>query len=182
LRLLVVGTVDSHKRQDIAVSALAQLCGEGLDAALDLVGSEADPDYSAALREQVRRSGLEDRVRFVGHSSEVTELMRAADVLLVPAGEVTPLVLMEAMANGTPAVAARMGSIPDVVVDGESGLLVDPGDAPAMAKTVRRLAAEPELALRLARGGRERVEQQFDARRSHAALHAELSRLAVVSR
>lgn len=179
LRLIVVGTVDSHKRQDIAVSALAHLRAEGFDAALDLVGSEADPVYSASLREQVRRSGLEDRVRFVGHSSKVTELMRAADVLLVPAGEVTPLVLMEAMANGTPAVAARMGSIPDVVVDGESGLLVEPGDARAIAATVRRLAAEPELVLRLARAGRERVEHQFDARRSHAALHAELSRLAV---
>lgn len=179
LRLLVVGTVDSRKRQDVAVSALAELRLEGIDAMLDLVGSEADPAYSAALREQVRCSGLQDRVRFIGHSSNVTEHMRAADVLLVPAGEVTPLVLMEAMANGTPAVAARMGSIPDVLIDGETGLLVQPGDALGMADAIRRLAAEPELAMRLARGGRERVEQHFDARRSHAALRNELARLGV---
>jgi glycosyltransferase involved in cell wall biosynthesis len=181
-RLLVVGTLDSRKRQDLAIEALELLHARGFAARLDIVGSEPDDGYAAALREQVSRAGLEDRVRFVGHSANVREHMRRADALLVPAGEVTPLVLMEAMANGTPAVAARMGSIPDVVVDGESGLLVAPDDPTAMADAIERVATEPELAPRLARGGRARVERHFDAQRSHAALSEELACLAPAQR
>ena len=66
--------------------------------------------------------------------------------MLVPAGEVTPLVLMEAMAHRTPAVAARMGSIPDVIVDGETGLLFEPDDPDGAARAIESLAADPASA------------------------------------
>jgi glycosyltransferase involved in cell wall biosynthesis len=177
--LLVAGTIDSHKRQDVAISALARLRAAGVDAELAIVGRDGDQAYAAGLHELVRNLGIGDHVRFLGESSDVASHMRAADVLLVPAGEVTPLVLMEAMAVGTPVIAARMGSIPDVVVDEESGLLVAPGDADAMAAAVRRLVDQPELGAELARAGRERVETRFDARRSHETLRAELRRLEV---
>jgi glycosyltransferase involved in cell wall biosynthesis len=101
----------------------------------------------------------------------------AADALLLPAGEVTPLVIMEAMALGTPVIAADMGSISDVVVHGESGLLVPPGDAGAFAAAVARLHAEPALATALADGARRRVEERFDQARSHLRLRAEIERL-----
>jgi glycosyltransferase involved in cell wall biosynthesis len=177
-RVLVVGTVDAHKRQDLAISALASLRRAGVPATLELVGPEADAAYGAALRAQVASLGVAGSVTFAGPSGDVGARIRAADVVLVPAGEVTPLVLMEAMALGTPVVAARMGSIPSVVADGESGLLVPPGDAEAMAGAVRRIAADPVLATRLARGGRQRVQQRYDERASHARLEAELVRIA----
>jgi glycosyltransferase involved in cell wall biosynthesis len=97
--------------------------------------------------------------------------------MLLPAGEVTPLVIMEAMALGTPVVAARMGSIPDVVVDGESGLLVEPDAAAGFAAAVARLQHEPGLAPALADGGRRRVEEHFDEARSHLRLREEVQRL-----
>jgi glycosyltransferase involved in cell wall biosynthesis len=176
LRVLVVGTLDAHKRQDLAIEALATLRDEGVDAVLELVGSEADPTYAASLRRRCARADVVDRVQFRGLSSDVPGHMRAADVLLLPAGEVTPLVLMEAMALGTPVVAARMGSISSVVIDGESGLLVPAGDALAMARALRRIATEPALAARLSRGARTRVETHFDEARSHDRLRAELER------
>ncbi|MCW2958744.1 MAG: putative Phosphatidylinositol alpha-mannosyltransferase, partial [Solirubrobacterales bacterium] len=98
-------------------------------------------------------------------------------VLLVPAGEVTPLVLMEAMAHGTPVVAARMGSIPSVVSDGDNGMLVAPGDAGAIAAAIARIATEPELEARLRRGGRRHVELHCDEVCSHERLLTELERL-----
>jgi glycosyltransferase involved in cell wall biosynthesis len=179
LRLLAVGTIDSHKRQDVAVAALARLRDDGLPAELAIVGRVADGAYAEQLHRIVAQLGLDDRVHFVGESSAVEAHMRAADVLLVPAGEVTPLVIMEAMAIGTPVVAARMGSIPDVVIDGESGLLTEPGDADAMARAARRIAEDPQLAEALVQGGRERVETHFDARRSYEALREEIRRVAV---
>jgi glycosyltransferase involved in cell wall biosynthesis len=178
LRLIVVGTVDRHKRQDLAVSALAHLAAEGVDATLELVGLEADSDYAAQLRAQVTQAGLGDRVSFAGQRSDVAQRLLAADALLLPAGEVTPLVLMEAMAHGTPVIAARMGSIADVVGDdGRSGLLVAPDDAAAMAAAVRRVADEPGLAASLSEHGRLRVEQHFDEARSHERLREEIELL-----
>jgi glycosyltransferase involved in cell wall biosynthesis len=70
-----------------------------------------------------------------------------------------------------------MGSIPDVVVDGESGLLVEPDDAAGFAAAVARVQREPGLALALADGGRRRVEEHFDEARSHLRLRKEIERL-----
>jgi glycosyltransferase involved in cell wall biosynthesis len=174
LRLVVVGTIDRHKRQDLAVGALIRLRAAGVDAQLEVVGADADAAYAAEVRELAERAGIAAHVRFTGQSDDVPGHLRRADALLLPAGEVTPLVIMEAMALGTPVVAARMGSIPDVVVDGDSGLLVAPDDPVALAAAVQRLAADPELAAALAAGGRRRVEERFDETDSHARLALEI--------
>jgi glycosyltransferase involved in cell wall biosynthesis len=182
LRLVVVGTIDRHKRQDLAVAAVAALKALGLDAELELVGPEADAAYAEQVRAVAQRAGVAERVRFVGQSSDVPGHLLAADALLLPAGEVTPLVIMEAMAVGTPVIAARMGSIADVVIDGASGLLVAPDDPAAMAAAIDRLHHEPGLARELANGGRARVEQHFDEARSHLRLREEIERLIAVGR
>jgi glycosyltransferase involved in cell wall biosynthesis/peptidoglycan/xylan/chitin deacetylase (PgdA/CDA1 family) len=173
VRLVVVGAVDRHKRQDVAVAAVRALRDRGVEAALTLVGTEADTAYAAELRAQARDLA----VHFAGPTADVASRLLAADALLLPAGEVTPLVAMEAMALRTPVVAASMGSIPDVVDDGVSGLLVEPGDPAALADAVVRLRDERGLAERLAEGGRRRVEERFDERRSHELLSAEIGRL-----
>jgi glycosyltransferase involved in cell wall biosynthesis len=178
LALVVVGTVDRHKRQDLAIDVLGRLVAEGREARLELIGGEADADYARELRERAAAGGVADRVTFSGQRDDVPARVARADVLLLPAGEVTPLVLMEAMALGTPVVAARMGSVADVVgEDGVSGLLVAPDAPDAMAAAVARIADDPELAAGLARQGRLRVEERFDQRRSHARLRAEIDRL-----
>jgi glycosyltransferase involved in cell wall biosynthesis len=171
LRLITVGTIDRHKRQGLAVAALGRLVADGVDATLTFVGAEADPAYAADLKAEVEREGLGTRVHFAGLTSNVHPYIVAADALLLPAGEVTPLVLMEAMARGTAVIATRTGSSADIVGDdGRSGLVVAPDDPAAMAAAVRRLADEPGLATQLAANGRARVEELFDERRSHARL------------
>ena len=177
LRLLVIGTLDRHKRQDLAVAALALLRDEGTDATLELLGAEGDPAFAGDLRAAVEAAGLTDRVSFTGLRRDVPDRLRGADVLLVPGGEVTPLVIMEAMAHGTPVVAAAMGSIPDVVGDGESGLLVAPESPRDLADGVARIALDPELAAALRAGGRDRVERDFDQRSSNDRLREEIAGL-----
>jgi glycosyltransferase involved in cell wall biosynthesis len=73
-----------------------------------------------------------------------------------------PQMLMEAMACGLPAVSTDLVGIPDLVRDGETGLLAPPGDAEALAAALARLAADPDLAARLAAAGRAHVEAAFD--------------------
>jgi glycosyltransferase involved in cell wall biosynthesis len=84
---------------------------------------------------------------------------------------------MEAMALRTPVVAARMGSIPDVITDEVNGLLVAPDDPAGLAAAVARLRQEAGLADRLAEAGRRRVERDFDETRAHRRLGVEIARL-----
>jgi glycosyltransferase involved in cell wall biosynthesis len=177
VHLLVVATIDRHKRQDLAVAALGKLVERGVDAELTLVGDDSDASYCAEIRGLAERLGVSGRVAFEGPTDDVPSHLRRSDALLVPAGEVTPLVLMEAMAHGTPVIAARMGSIPDVTVDGETGLLVEPDDADAVANAIGVLVRDPELADRLTAAGRRRVESHFDQAQSHRRLEAEIARL-----
>ena len=101
-----------------------------------------------------------------------------ADALVLPAGEVTPLVLMEAMALRTPVIAAHMGSIPDVVKDEVTGLLVAPDDPEALAAAIVRLRDEDGArAAGWRQAGRRRVEEHFDELPSHRRLSAEIQDL-----
>jgi glycosyltransferase involved in cell wall biosynthesis len=177
LRLVMIGTVDRHKRQAVAIATVRALRDRRLEAQLTLYGREADRAYAAELRQLARALGVADQVHFAGPTSDVAARLLAADALLLPAGEVTPVVLMEAMALRTPVVAARMGSVPDVVTDGVNGVLVATDDPDEFAAAVARLRREPGLAARIAEAGRRRVEADFDERRSHRRLNSEIRRL-----
>jgi glycosyltransferase involved in cell wall biosynthesis len=88
--------------------------------------------------------------------------MHAMDVFAMPSiWEGFGLVLLEAMAAGRPIVASRVATIPEVVLDGETGLLVPAGDPLALADALARLAADPDLASQFGEAGRERVRRQF---------------------
>ena len=121
-----------------------------------------------------RALGIAEHVHFAGPTADVPGRLLDADALVLPAGEVTPLVLMEAMALRTPVIAAHMGSIPDVVKDEVTGLLVAPDDPEALAAAILRLRDEDGLAQRLASAGRRRVEEHYDELPSHRRLSAEI--------
>ncbi len=106
--------------------------------------------------------GVAARVHVLGPRKDVPALMHAMDVFAMPSiWEGFGLVLLEAMAAGRPIVASRVATIPEVVVDGLTGLLVPPGDPLALAEALAELANQPELAARLGQAGRERVRRQF---------------------
>lgn len=113
--------------------------------------------------EQTRESS--GRLHLLGMRRDVPSLMHAFDMLLVPS-EWEPLgvVSMEAMAAARPVVAFGVDGIPEVVIDGETGLLAPPGDEAALAERVLRLVDDADSRERLGRAGRRRVETEFDAR------------------
>ena len=106
--------------------------------------------------------GLSDRVTFTGLRSDVGQVVRTFDVFVLSSlSEGTPLALMEAMACGVPAVATRVGGIPEIVVDGETGILVPRANPRALAEAVAALLDDPARARGMGRAARRRVVRDF---------------------
>ncbi len=142
----------------------------GQEASMPLLWIAGSGDLEADLAERARELDLGERFRLLGNVNrdEVRELYQAADILVVPsvrdsAGNVDglPNVLMEGLASGIAVVASRVAGIPDVLVDGENGLLVPEKDPSALAEALRRLATDRELRGRLGDGARASVEERL---------------------
>jgi glycosyltransferase involved in cell wall biosynthesis len=135
---------------------------------LSIVG---DGPLLPAVRRQVAELGLQDAVWLPGARADIKALLHSFSLFVLPSlAEGTPVSLLEAMASGLPVVASRVGGIPEVVTDGEHGLLVPVGDADAR---------DPELRLRHGGAGRARIEDGFSMRAmlaSYGALYDGLCR------
>jgi glycosyltransferase involved in cell wall biosynthesis len=119
-------------------------------------------DLEAFLRDLADEMGVAERVHVLGPRKDVPELMHAIDVFAMPSiWEGFGLVLLEAMAAGRPIVASRVATIPEVVVDGKTGLLVPAGDPLALAEALAQLAHQSALATRFGEAGRERLRRHF---------------------
>jgi glycosyltransferase involved in cell wall biosynthesis len=146
------------------------------DAAIVLVG---DGPLRPDLERWAELLGVADRVFFLGHRANVRALLAAADVVAVPSREEgLPLSLLEAMAAGTPIVAADIPGIALAIGNGTSGLLVPPGDVPALAAALRRLLDDPGLGGALAAEARRIVGDRFAAPRMVSAVVDEYESLA----
>jgi len=114
-----------------------------------------------------------EHVRFEGFCEDVPRLLGELDLLVLPSlWEGFGLVLLEAMAAGRPVVASAVGPIPEVVADGETGLLVPPEDPAALADAIVRVLLDADLAARLGGAGRRRVERFFGIERMVAQTDA----------
>lgn len=128
-----------------------------------LVGSGTEEQ---SLRSRVDELGLTGSVVFAGMRSDIPQILRASEIVLLPSiyGENLPTVLMEAAGCGRPVVASDVGGISDIVADGKTGLLVPPGDPAAIATALTTLLGDPGRGSALGAAGRQRMERLFDAR------------------
>ena len=152
-RLLAVGRIEPRKDLGTAIRALAQLPAQ---ARLRIVGHD-EGGHRGELERLAADLGLTDRVRFDAvPRAELAGSYRAADAVVFPSGWAEPfgLVPVEAMACGTPVVAARSGGAAEFLVDEVNCLAAPPGDPAALARALQRLAGTPALRERLAAGGR----------------------------
>jgi glycosyltransferase involved in cell wall biosynthesis len=134
------------------------------DARLVLIGTDLERGgaFQDELEREAERLGVRDRVHFTGHREDARALLAEADVVALPSWtEGLPLAALEAMAQGRPVVATPVGGTPEVVVDGETGLLVPPRDHEALAGAIGRLLADPKLRGRMGEAGRRRAEERF---------------------
>lgn len=169
-QLLFVGRMSAAKGVPVLLDAMAALARTHPEARLTLVG---DGPGRAALEARAAELGLGTRVTFAGYRDQdgVAEALGGADIFVLPSfAEGLPVVLMEALAARCAVVATRIAGIPELVRHGETGLLVPPGEAAALAEAVAQLLDDPALRARLAEAGRATVEAEFDLAREPAKL------------
>jgi glycosyltransferase involved in cell wall biosynthesis len=167
LRIACVAALKDFKGHRVLLDAVGLLAREGRALEVELVG---DGPLRADLQRQCARLDLVDRVHFLGALTEpeVASVIDRADVFVLASrvqrdGDTDgiPVALMEAMAAGVPVVASAVSGVPELVHDGETGLLAPVDDAVALAGAIRRVLLDPAAAIERARAGRALVEERF---------------------
>jgi len=166
VRLLSVGRLVEKKGFRFAIDMVARLVAEGRDVALDIIGAGGLEHELAA---QIAALGLQDRIRLLGArpSDFVQAALQQADIFIAASvtasdgdQDAATNTVKEAMATGAPVVATRHGGMPEMIVDGETGVLVAEGDAAALAAGVSQLLDAPERWAAVARRARAKVESE----------------------
>lgn len=170
--LVTVGRLTPPKDFRTLVAALA---GVRLEFRALVVGDGPERDSAA---DAIRAAALDERVELIGTRDDVDRILGEADIfVLASRSEGMPMSVLEAMAAGVPVVATAVGGVPELVVEGETGLLVPPGDGSALAQAIERLLDDADLRRRLGEAGRRRVETTFSLRNwqsAHLELYTEL--------
>lgn len=164
----VVSRLTRLKGLEQFLEAAAILSPRFPDARFLIVGETSPHDgwYLTELQNMAGRLGLSERVIFTGLRGDVPALLSSVDVAVMPSlNEALSNVLLESMAAGAPVVATRVGGTPEALVDGETGLLVPPADAAALAASIATLLDNRELATRLGHAARQRIAERFSVDR-----------------
>lgn len=174
--VLAVGRLVEKKGFRVLVEACALLRARGVDFRCEIVGGGELHDTLAA---DIRERGVEGLVTLAGSTTTEAVAARLADATVVAlpciVGEdgnvdALPTALLEGMACTVPLVSTRLSGIPEIVIDGENGRLVEPGNAAQLAGALEEILTRPETAAAMGRAGRRRAEELFDLRRSAAVL------------
>ena len=156
-----VGRFAPPKNHALLIEAFAQVRSDA-PLYLLLVGGGELQD---AVRAQVAGLGLESRVRFLGIRADVADILRASDVFVLSSRwEGNPLSVMEAMAAGLPVVSTGVGGVPELVREGETGLLVPSEDAGALAQAMQALVDDPVRRQAMGEAARRHAVAHFDIR------------------
>jgi glycosyltransferase involved in cell wall biosynthesis len=159
-----IGSFEHRKGHPVLFEALNQLVNGPLpNAHLMMVGD--GPDESL-LKEKVQVLGLERCVSFFPFTNEPNYVFERIDLTVLPSlyKEGLPNVLLESLAMGVPVVASNIGGISEIVMDGETGTIVEPGDTPALADAIQKIWENQESYQAMRRNARKLIEDQFDKR------------------
>ena len=173
--LVNVAALVDHKDHATLLRAAAVLRDRGVAFRLVVAGSGVLENELRALCHDL---ALDERVAFVGHVADLRPLFRAADVFVLSSHlEGLCTSILDAMLAGLPVVATRTGGVPEIVMDGRTGLLVPPRAPEALASAIGRMLADTDLRLGLAAAGREHVLSDFTATRMVEGTEAAYGRI-----
>ncbi len=183
LVVALFGRLHPFKGQHIFLQAAIHVAASVPSCRFLLIGGtpfQLAPEYAAGLRRQAERSGLNGRIRFLGHRPDVHLLYSACDIVVHASVEPEPwgLVVSEAMAAGRAVIAAAAGGPSEMIEDGRTGRLVPPGDVFGLAAAITSLALNPGKRAALGAAARDHAGEQFDHLRAAQVMAAELRRVA----
>ena len=159
--VVVVSRLSPEKGVDVFLRAFQLLLRQAAGARAVIVG---DGSSREPLERLARALGLDNAAQFVGYTPAPGDYLLAADLVVLPSrSECIPNVALEAMALGKPVVATRVGGVPEVIEDGQSGLLVPSEDEPALAAAMVKALRDKPLSERLGMAGKLRVREHFSA-------------------
>jgi glycogen synthase len=166
--VLYAGRFEGRKGTDVLLAAIPALCAKYPFARFVLVGEDRTlPDGSTlggAFRSLHAGSKILERVIFTGEVSDtqLEQQLQACDIFVAPSRyESFGLVFLEAMMFAKPVVGCRAGGMNEVIEDGLTGLLAEPGDVPSLASAIGTLLADAEMRIKLGKAGRERYQQLY---------------------
>jgi glycosyltransferase involved in cell wall biosynthesis len=170
-----VGQICARKGLRELVQAFTQSCASAPSLHLAIVGRvvfEHEKPYEEKLRHFVTAAKMSDRVHFTGEMRDAAAVLRGADLLVLNSlEEPFGLVLVEAMASGTPVLAARVGGIPEIVTDAVNGWLVEKGDVAGLSRKLVELSASRGVLKRAAETAYRDTCPRFSLERFHHNLH-----------
>lgn len=160
---LLVGLISylrSYKGHEYFIEAARTIAAKRDDVTFLIVGEGPE---ELPIRRLVEQLGLTDRIRMLGFREDLLNVFRSLDVFAIPSveGDTIPQVLMQALAIGIPVVSTTVGSIPDVVIEGETGFVVSPRDASALADRIVRLLDDAGLRALMGTKGRSLVQGSY---------------------
>lgn len=173
----IVAMLRPEKNHEVFLGAARRILSEIPETHFLIVG---DGPERASLEMRAGDLGLAPHVHFLGLRQDVPALMNLCDVAVLsskPVVETQSISVLEYMASAKPVVATRVGSLPELIEDGKSGYLVDPGDEEALAERILRLLRNPEKAREMGRFGREKVQTSYTVERMVQMTEALFDRL-----
>jgi len=173
-RIRVIGNIGrftEYKGQTVLLRAAAQILKQEPDTAFLLVGFGREQEYRARLNALARELGVARRVVMTEYPGPIGDIWQTIEIHAhASLFDSLPISIAEGMSLGRPAVVTSAGGIPEIVKDGETGLVVPPGDENALAAGILRMLREPELAMRLGRNARRRYEDWYQPEKMIGAL------------
>ncbi|HTW94426.1 MAG TPA: glycosyltransferase family 4 protein [Tepidisphaeraceae bacterium] len=161
----LIGRITPWKGQHIFIQAAAAVHAQFPNTRFQIIGAPlfGEESYQADLRSLVQNLNLSDVVEFTGFRTDIPDLLSQLDLLVHASttGEPFGQVVIEAMAAGKPVVATNGGGIPEIVLDGQTGLLIPMSDPASMSAAICRIIANPKSACDMGRLGRVRVQNHF---------------------
>ena len=156
-----IGRLSSEKGVTFLIDAVHNLVVKGMDITALIVG---DGEFGQTLKDYAHSLGISDRIIFTGRRDDTPQIYSALDVFILPSlREAFPMVILEAMASSVAVVATKVGDIPVIIEDGVTGILVDPGDADAISKSVGELLLNKEKAENIGKAGLKNVQQKYSS-------------------
>jgi glycosyltransferase involved in cell wall biosynthesis len=158
-RFVNVANIVQAKNHDLLIKAFYRLSREVPQAQLVLVG---DGPFRSAIERQVEKLGLKEKVILLGIRRNVPEILAGSHCFVLSSRwELSPIAILEAMRAGLPVIATNVGGVPDMVVDGINGLLVESGDEAGLARAMLSLAMHPDRGIAMGENGLRLVREKF---------------------